>query len=97
MSPISILKAKLPLIGMILDLLIGILIPLIRNKFKNWKIVIIGNILLIIFQFISLITKNIGGYITSDSILVSSILSIDYYIMLVLYYLYTHFERKENN
>lgn len=92
--PCSILKVYLPIIAIIIDLSVLIVIPLIICKFKNWKKVIIVNILMVIFQLISLFTKNIGYYMPNDSILISLIFSIDYYIMTILCYLYC---RKELN
>lgn len=86
--PCSPLKVFFPIIGMVLDTVILILIPLLLCKFKNWKRVIFNCIITLSFQLISLITKNIGYYMENNSLLISIILSIDYYIMIILYYLY---------
>ena len=45
--------------------------------------------LTLIFQVLSLITKNIGLGILGDNFLVSNIVMIDTYFMLALYYLYS--------
>lgn len=90
--PVSYLKANFTTIGLIIDIFIWFILPLLKFKFKNWKRVLLGNVLILAFQFISLMTRNIGGYLLPDSLLTSIIVSIDYYIMLVLYYLYTRRE-----
>ena len=92
--PASIVKYYFGAIGMIFDICVWIIIPLIKSHFKNWKRVIVAQILIIIFQQLSLITKDIGNYMPSESVLVSSILTIDYYVMIILYYLYSN-NRKE--
>ena len=92
--PASIVKYYFGAIGMIFDLLSLIIIPLIKSKGKLWLRIIVAQILIILFQFISLITKNISGYMPNESMLVSSILTIDYYVMIILYYLYSN-NRKE--
>ena len=54
---------------------------------QNWYKGFICFGLTFIFQFISLVTRNVGVKITDDSTLVTLILLVDYYIMIVLYYL----------
>ena len=76
-----------------LSIIVVLIIPLIRTRFKLWKHIIIGNILIFIFQLISLLTRNIGWNLNNQSMLVSLIMQIDYYIMLIIYYLYIN--RKE--
>ena len=93
--PCSILKWELTTIGVIIELFIGIVLPLSKN-IKKWKYVLFGNIAMVVFQQISLLTKNIGFYIDNSSMLISLIYQVDYYIMLVLYYLYIN-HRKEMN
>lgn len=92
--PASIVKYYFGAIGMIFDLLSLIIIPLIKSKGKLWLRIIVGIILICLFQQLSLITKDIGNYMPSESVLVSSILTIDYYVMIILYYLYSN-NRKE--
>lgn len=76
-----------------LSIIVALIIPLIRTRFKLWKHIIIGNILIFVFQLISLLTRNIGRNLNNQSMLVSLIMQIDYYIMLIIYYLYIN--RKE--
>ena len=92
--PASIVKYYFGAIGMIFDLLSLIIIPLIKSKGKLWLRIIVGIVLIFAFQYISLITKDIGNYMPNESVLVSSILTIDYYVMIILYYLYSN-NRKE--
>lgn len=89
MLPFSYIKAQLNWIGLFLDFLILLIIPLIRTKGKNWLKIIIGILLVMAFQEISLLIRDLHFYLNSDSILVALILSIDYYIMIILYYLYS--------
>ena len=67
---------------------------------KNWHLGIIGYLLDLGFQLLSLVTRNIGIKLVDDKILVSLILMIDYYIMIALYYLYVKTmkgEKKDGN
>jgi hypothetical protein len=68
----------------------------IERPFKRyWFRGIIGFVLILLFQTISMITRNIGLKLLDDNALVTFILLIDYYIMIFLYYLYTINLRKE--
>ena len=80
----------------IVELIYFIIVPIIYNK-KFWKRAIIGEILVIIFQVISLIIKNVGIKIINNDLLIGLIFSIDYYIMLILYWLYSIKEEKDGN
>ena len=94
--PMPFVKDKIAVIGLIIELFIGVIYPLIKFRFKRWKHVIIGNVLIFAFQLLSLLVRNIGVYIDNSSMLIGIIMQIDYYIMLVLYYLYLN-NRKEMN
>lgn len=91
-----------------LELLFFIALPVILNHIgsnnkiketikKTWYYGIIGCVVSLLFQFVSLITKNIGIKIISDDVLVTFIMLIDYYIMLALYYLYVKLRKEQNN
>lgn len=95
--PISFIKDKLYWLGLILDFITLILLPLIVCKFNNWKRVLLGVVLVISFQVISLFIRNLGIYYNNDSLTISIILSIDYYIMIVLYYLYSFMKKGDTN
>lgn len=90
----SIFYWYLPILKTILEIIFMIVIPLIYKV--NWKRIGLGMILIILFQQISLFTKNIGGiFLDSNNTLISFIMYIDVFIMLMLYYLYANKE-KEN-
>ena len=82
----------------ILELVFILLVPIfldfvytkdIKMSFKkNWYRGIVGNALVLLFQTISLLTKNVGLKLLNDNLVVTYILLIDYYIMITLYYLY---------
>ncbi|WP_281512268.1 hypothetical protein [Mammaliicoccus vitulinus] len=93
--PVSWLKDNIFIIGLTLDMIILILISLIKSKFKNWLRVLIGILLICGLQIISLFIRNLGFYLENYSSLLAIIMQIDYYIMLILYYLYSN--RKEMN
>jgi hypothetical protein len=61
---------------------------------KTWYYGIVGFVLNLSFQAVSLITKDIGIKITDESTLITVILMLDYYIMMALYYFYNKL-RKE--
>lgn len=84
---------NIPILLIIIDFLIAFVLPIIINK-KLFLKSLESNILLVIFQLISLLTKNIGIKNVDNNVITSLIFMIDYYIMLVLYYLYTIKEGK---
>lgn len=95
----SILGWYILYISYILDVFIIILIPLILNKFKNWKRVIIGNILIFIFQLMLIIIRNFSGGLNDFGTFIPQvIIQIDYFLMIFLFYLYNIKNiRKEDN
>lgn len=89
----------LPIIKNILEVINTFALPIILNSFKRisletrpikktWYLGIIGCILIFVFQLLSLITRNIGIKYIDNSTLISIILMLDYYIMIMLYFLY---------
>jgi hypothetical protein len=80
-------------IGLVVDIWHIIIMPMIfdgRGK-KQCLRCLIGNLLIILFQAISMITKNINfSIITNESVLVSLLYSLDVDIMIILYYLYAN-------
>lgn len=92
--------ANLHLIGL-LSLFVNIIqyfiIPFFIKRDKSllcsrWFIpyMVIGNVLNLVFQFVSLIIKNLSIFkLLTDNFLIAIIFSIDVFIMLVLYYLYS--------
>jgi hypothetical protein len=90
-----------PLLGVIFDIWNIVIMPctftLKTPKRHIW--VLVGNILLIAFQMISLFVKNLSfEIVTNNGLLIGIIYSIDVALMTLLYYLYTNFlvQRKEN-
>lgn len=83
-------------ITFILDLIILIIIPTLLTK--NWKRILLGNVLVFIFQLITILTRNLnafGLFNSSNTTIENLLIQIDYYLMILLFYLYT-FKRKEN-
>lgn len=62
---------------------------------SSWHLGVIGCALDLLFQVISLITRNIGIKITDTSTLITLILMIDYYIMIAIYFLYVTLKSKK--
>lgn len=62
---------------------------------KTWYLGIIGYGLDLIFQILSLITKNIGIKLIEENSLISLLFMVDYYIMIALYYLYILLKHKK--
>lgn len=83
-------------ISYILDFVIIILLPLILKKFKNWKMVIFGNVLVFVFQCILILVRNLSGGLNSfDTFIEQAIIQIDYFLMILLFYLYYFNKQKE--
>lgn len=86
-------------IGVAFDFWQMIIMPMLfvrKNKKRFWYI-ILGNVLLIIFQVVSMYIKNIEiGILTNNGALMSTIYCIDVLIMILLYYFYSNILRKEN-
>lgn len=96
--PASWCKENIAIVGWIIDILVWIVIPVIKVKIKNSWWVAMGIVLILVFQLVSLFTKNININLTNESSLVALIMQIDYYIMIILYYLYIQlYKRKEKN
>lgn len=62
---------------------------------KKWFLGIVGYFTIFLFQLISMVTKNVGLKLLNDNLVVTYILLLDYYIMIVLYYLYVKNYKKE--
>lgn len=85
---------KLDVLFFILDIAMMIIIPIIVDKTK-WLRALIGIVLNLAFQFISMGLKLNNYQMFDNNLVVGIILTIDYYIMLVLYWLYSIEKRKE--
>jgi hypothetical protein len=86
-------------IGVIFDLWIAFGLPFVllgKSFSKKWWHVIIASLLTFVFQFISLLVKNLSIGIIDESTFVSLIYGIDVYIMCFLYYLYRNYVKEQN-
>lgn len=83
----KLLLIKYNSIMFIIEFIFLVLVPIFYNH-KIWLRSLIAPILAILFQVISLITKNVGVKILYDNV-INLIFMIDYYIMLILYWLYS--------
>ena len=89
----NIIKSFSDIGGLIFDIWQAIVMPAVFTVGtpKKHKNILIANGLLLVFQIISLVTRNIGFKILSNSsALISSIFNIDLIIMVVLYFLYSN-------
>lgn len=80
-------------IGLVFDIWQGIIMPFVFSKFKIKSIIpiIIGNILLIAFQSISVVIRSINySILTNNGTLINAIFSIDVIFMVVLYCAYSN-------
>jgi hypothetical protein len=66
------------------------------KHFKRYLRILIGVALLLSFQVLSLVTKDLGITTLGNSILIEAIFTIDVFIMEVLYFSYSNLLRKES-
>ena len=67
------------------------------KKWKEYWKVIVGNILLVVFQLVSMYVKNIKLGILGDNNLIGLIFSLDILIMIMLYYGYSNLIKINKN
>lgn len=84
------------ILGFILELIVIAIIPMIKLKHKDKLRILFILDLIFMFQLMSNITKIYTWNLKNTSSLVSIILSIDYYILIILMYLYSIKEVKKN-
>ena len=84
--------------GIVFDiwLTLGMPIVFLGKQYKRYISALIGMVLILAFQIISLFVKNLGLINVADSYFIGLIYMIDLYIMCILYYLYRNYQ-KENN
>ena len=94
----SILNWYISGISYIFDFVTLILLPLIINKFKNLKIVLFGNVLVFIFQLITITLRNLsygfGNFNMGNTVIEQILYQIDYILMIMLFYFY-YFKNKK--
>jgi hypothetical protein len=95
----TIVKIYSQKLGVVFDIWQIIIMPCVftLKTPKRHFCVIIGNILVLIFQAVSLFVRDLSfGIVTENGLLIGIIYSIDVTIMYILYYLYSNFHiRKE--
>ena len=97
--PLIIAMSLVGWYSQIANLILGVILyslPIIWLK-KRWYRVLIGVGFILLFQAISIVTKNIGyWYLNNEYSLVTIILQLDSVLMTFMYYLYSnHYTRKE--
>ena len=98
----TIIKIYSGVLGVIFDIWQMIVMPCIftiKNTSRH-KFVLLGNILLLVFQMASIYIKNIDYIIVTDhGLLIGIIYSLDVLLMIFIYYLYSNVlvKRKEKN
>ena len=90
------IKLLLPTFGLLSDVWITILLPivLIGKPSKKYFAVLFANLFNWAFQFISLLVKNLSIEIIDNSTFISLIYMIDLYFMCFLYYLYRNYQKE---
>lgn len=85
-------------LGFVFDFWQFIIMPslfTIKTPKKHWN-VLIANVLLMVFQLVSMFVKNIElGILTKEGVLISTIFSIDALLMLIIYYGYSNVIKKK--
>lgn len=90
----SILGWYILWLAYIIDFFIIVILPLILGKFRNWKRVIVVNLLVMAMQFITMAIRNLSiGLNATPSFLEQAIIQVDYYLMIILCFLY-NFRKK---
>ena len=98
--PCSYLKSNqnnkvLLILGFVIEFLVIILIPLLKLKGKKKFRVLIGVLFLVAFELITIFTRIYTWNLVNKGSLVGIILNIDYYIMVLLYYLHNRLLLKQ--
>lgn len=83
--------------GIISSVMTAIVVPMVLlGKFsKKWWNILIGNVLIIVFQFLSMIVKELSLIKFNETSLTAIIYMIDAYIMMAIYYLYANLINKK--
>lgn len=86
------IKGHSNIIGFIIETISMIFLPLFMSKGKKSKIIIncvISYAVINVFQLLSLFIRNIDAQLVNANFCISLLFQVDYYIMLILYYLYS--------
>lgn len=93
---IKLINSTIGLIFEIWQIFIMPAIFTIKEPKKHWN-TILGFVLLLLFQVISMFAKNVEFTIMGDNVLVGAIFSIDVFLMVVLYYGYINVRKKKGD
>lgn len=91
--PVWFVKFFFPKIGFIVECVMFIVVPAIISK--KWWSGFLGLALNILFQLASMYIRGQGLEIFADNVIFSLIFSIDYCIMVALYYMYVCYIKKK--
>ena len=89
---LCIIKGHSNIIGFVIETISMILLPLFMSEGKKSKIIInsvISYVVINVFQLLSLFIRNIDAQLVNANFCISLLFQVDYYIMLILYYLYS--------
>lgn len=86
-------KSYLPFVGFVLEILLVVVLPLIRKHLTNWLRVLVGVALLMVYELLMLFLRNLGFYLGGDNIIIGEIMNIDYYIIVIIFYLYSNYSK----
>ena len=93
----NIIKSYSNIFGLVFDVWQMFAMPCVflRKTPKKWLNSLIGNVLLVIFQMMSLFIRNIGiKILTGESLLMTLIFSIDVFLMILIYFGYSNVIKK---
>lgn len=80
-------------VSYVLDVLILVILPLIIGK--KWKRVLFGNVLIFAFQVVTILIRNVSfDFNLGNTFIEQTLYQIDYYLMIILFYLYTFKKNK---
>lgn len=91
------LKMQFSVISFIFDIWQFIIMPVVflGKRFNMYWRILLANVLLIVFQLVSMFVKNAYTDMFYESMMIGCIYSFDVLIMVILYYAYTNTLRKE--
>lgn len=93
---IKLINSTIGLIFEIWQIFIMPCIFTIKEPKKHWN-TILGFVLVLLFQVISMFVKNVKFAIMGDNVLIGAIFSIDVFLMVVLYYGYVNVRKSKGD
>lgn len=87
------------LFGWVFDIwfFIGMPILFLGKKYNKYWQVLLALAMTLLFQFVSIIVKNLAIVVVGQSTFITLIFGIDVYIMCLLYYLYRNYKKEQKN